>query len=249
MQPISAVIITRDEANNIVDALRSVEFCDELLVVDSGSVDDTVSLAQQAGARVLHNQWPGHVAQKNFAIDNAAHDWILSIDADERISDELATSIKAAMAAEPAVSGFEVSRRAFYLGRWIDHCGWYPDRRVRLFDRRNARWEGIDPHDFIRVQGPQRRLEGDLLHYTYRDISHHLAVIDRYTTIGADRLAKLGRRATINDIVGRPIWTFFKKYVLKLGVLDGLPGLLVCALSSYYVFLKYAKLWERGRGT
>jgi len=248
MPSISALIIARDEARNIAEAIRSVGFCDEVLVVDSGSTDDTVRIAEQAGARVLFNAWPGHVKQKNFAVQQARHDWVLSIDADERISPELAASIKAALADEPRVAGFETARRAFYLGRWIRHCGWYPDWRVRLFRRDCGQWEGIDPHDIVKVNGPVQRLSGDILHYTYRDLSHHLQVIDRYTSIGAEQRAQRGRRAGLLDLLIRPPWTFIKKYVLKAGFLDGTAGLLICALSSYYVFLKYAKLWERGRG-
>jgi len=247
MEKLSVTVITKNEEHNIADALLSVDFADEIVVVDSGSEDRTVEIARRFTDRVIEKDWPGHVAQKNYAVEAASHDWILSIDADERVSPELAAGIRRVLAEGPDRDGYRVRRKVFYLGRWIRHCGWYPDYRVRLFDRRKAKWTGLDPHDIVEVHGETGRIEADLLHYTYRDISDHLGTIDSYTTIGARRYKEAGRRAGAWDILLRPPYTFLKKYVFQRGFLDGFAGLLISMLSAYYVFLKYAKLWEMGR--
>ena len=243
MEKLSVTIITKNEEARIADALRSVAFADEAVVVDCGSADRTVEIARGLGARVVHHDWPGHVAQKNYAVGHASHRWVLSLDADERVSPELAERVQNTLRA-PDAAGYRVRRRTWYLGRWIRHCGWYPDSRVRLFDRERARWGGIDPHDLVEVDGPVGTLDADLLHYSYDDIADHLRTIDGFTTIGARRYFELGRRAGVTDLLVRPPLAFLNKYVVKRGFLDGIPGLVVCLLHGYYVLLKYAKLWE-----
>jgi glycosyltransferase involved in cell wall biosynthesis len=243
---ISAVIIAKDEAENVEECVRSVAFCDEVLVLDSGSTDGTPDLARRAGARVVSTDWPGYVAQKNRAAGMAEHDWVLSIDADERVDDRLRAAIEALRAAgEPAAAAFEATRHTFTLGRWIDHGGWYPEWRTRLFDRRRCRWGGIDPHDRVETEGPVARLaEGEIRHYTYRSISAHLAQIDRFTTIAAREKVARGRTASLLPMLFRPPWRFLRMYVLRRGFLDGRAGFVLAVLAAYYVFAKYAKVWE-----
>lgn len=245
---VSAVIVARNEARRIEACVRSVAFCDEVLVVDSGSTDATIELARAAGARVVSTDWPGYIAQKNRAAGLAANDWVLSIDADERVDDALGAALRARIAgAEPAEAAFEVRRHTFHLGRWIDHGGWYPEWRARLFDRRRAAWGGVEPHDHLQVSGPVGRVDaGDLEHYSYESISEHAQQIDRFTTIAArERLAK-GRRSSLFAMLFHPPWCFFRMYVLRLGFLDGRAGYVIARMSAHYVFLKYAKIWEGG---
>jgi glycosyltransferase involved in cell wall biosynthesis len=233
-----------DEEDNIADCLKSADFAQEWIVVDSHSKDATRERAAACGARVVERDWPGHVEQKNFAVDAAVHEWVLCLDADERVSPELRASILAALERNDLPDGFEMARRTWYLGRWIRRGGWYPDRKIRLFRRSKGRWGGVNPHDHLRVEGRVERLEGDLLHYSYRSISDHLKTIDSFTTIAAKEKRAAGRRAGVLDLTLRPFGKFLRMYVLKLGFLDGRAGLVVATLGSYYVFLKYAKLWD-----
>jgi hypothetical protein len=246
---ISACIIAKDEARHIARCVESVRFCDEVVVLDSGSADGTPDLARAAGARVIETDWPGYVAQKGRATAAAANDWVLSIDADERVDDRLRQAIERLRSdGEPSVAAFEISRHPFVLGRWIDHGGWYPEWRVRLFDRRRARWAGIDPHDRVEADGPVGRLtEGEIQHFTYGSISEHLAQIDRFTTIAAREKVARGARGGLLAMLFRPPARFLKMYVLRLGLLDGRAGLVLAVLGAYYVFLKYAKVWEATR--
>jgi glycosyltransferase involved in cell wall biosynthesis len=244
--PLSAVLITRNEAAHIRDALASVAWADERLVVDSGSTDDTVALAERAGARVVARAWPGYGAQKNHAAAIAAHDWILSLDADERISDALAREIREALAGEPAARGFRIPRVTWYLGRWIRSTDWYPDPQLRLYDRRAGRWSERRVHESVRLDGAPGRLRGEILHYAYRDVAHHVSTIDRYTTLAAEQMWEEGRRAGPLDLVAHPPAAFLRNYLLRGGARDGTAGFVVSALNAYYVFLKFAKLWERG---
>ncbi len=246
---ISACIIAKDEARDIEDAVRSVSFCDEVLVLDSGSSDATPGLARALGAKVVSTDWPGYAAQKARAARLAANDWVLSIDADERVDDRLKAAIEALRTAgEPPFAAYEVTRHTFTLGRWIDHGGWYPEWRVRLFDRRRARWGGVDPHDRVETDGPVARIrEGEVRHFTYRSISEHLAQIDRFTTISAREKVARGKTGSLASLLFRPPWRAFRMYVLRLGFLDGRAGLVLATLAGYYVFLKYAKVWEQTR--
>ena len=240
---LSACIITLDEEDRIEDCLASVDFCDEIVVVDSHSTDRTRERAAARGARVVERDGPGHVKQKEFALRAASHDWVLCIDADERVSPELRGEILALRERGfPGAAGWEFPRRNHYLGRSIEHGLWVPDRKLRLFDRRRGRWGGNDPHDRVLLDGPKGRLKGTLLHDSYRDFAHHLSTIDRYTTIMARGLHERGRRARPWDLVLPPLGRFVKGYFIKLGFLDGWRGLLIALLSAHYVRLKYAKL-------
>ncbi len=248
MPKLSVTIITKDEEANIERALKSVLFADEIVVVDSGSIDKTCEIASSYAKRVLFNEWPGHVKQKQFAVDAAENDWILSIDADEEVSPELAALIQKRLAGESGADAYEVNRKSFYLGRWIEHSGWYPDRRIRLFNRTKAKWGGYDPHDWVECDSRVEHINADLLHYPYRDVSHHLQTIDRYTGIMAEQLYQKGRRASIVDILFRPVFAFFKKIVLKAAFLDGYPGFVIAASSGVSVLFKYVKLRELQNG-
>jgi len=245
---ISVCIITFNEQENIRACLESVKWADEIVVVDSRSTDRTVEIAREYTDRVIARPWPGHVEQKTFALDQARCDWVLSIDADERVSPELAAQIKDILdRADVAEIGFSMPRKTFYLGRWITHGGWYPNRKLRLVRRGKAIWKGINPHDHLYVEGSVGRLTGDLHHYTYRDIAHHLETINQYTTVAAREMRARGQGHAVAHMLLNPIARFLKMYLLRLGFLDGLPGLVVAGMSSYYVFLKYAKLWELRR--
>jgi hypothetical protein len=245
---LSACVITRDEADRIEACLRSLAFCDEILVVDSHSTDSTRERAAACGARVIERDWPGHVAQKEFAIRQARHDWVLCLDADERLSPELGSAIEALRARGfPGCAGWRMPRLSRYLGRWIRHGTWYPDLQLRLFDRRRGRWAGLDPHDRVELEGPVGRLRGQLLHEPYRSLEEHLATIDRYTTIMAQELFARGRRARIRDLALRPAWRFLRFYLLTGGFLEGWRGFLLACLAAHYARLKYAKLWLLAR--
>jgi glycosyltransferase involved in cell wall biosynthesis len=241
--PLSACIIAMDEEDRIGDCLASLAFCDEIVVVDSHSTDRTREVAASFGARVIERDWPGHVAQKEFAIRAAQHDWVLCLDADERLSPELAGEITALRdAGFPDKAGWRFPRLSRYLGAWVRRGTWYPDRQLRLFDRRRGRWGGHNPHDRVELDGPLGTLKGDLLHDPYRDLAEHLETIDRYTTTMAQGMRDRGRRASLLDLVLRPPVRFLRFYVLKGGFLLGWRGIVLAYLAAHYVRLKYAKL-------
>jgi len=243
---LTAVVIAFNEERNLPACLESLRFCDEVVVVDSRSGDRTAELARAAGAEVIVKDWPGHIEQKNFALQQGKGEWLLSLDADERVTPELRAQIQSALAAPGDRDGFSMPRLSNYLGRWIRHCGWYPDRKLRLVRRGRGTWGGINPHDQLRVPGPVGRLTGDLEHYPYKDLSDHLRKIDSYTTIIAGEKRKRGQGALPMLVLAAPA-KFLKAYVLKAGFLDGWQGLVVAVLGSYYDFLKYAKLYELER--
>jgi glycosyltransferase involved in cell wall biosynthesis len=238
---LSVTIITLNEAANIDACLASAAWADEILVVDSGSTDETVARARARGARVLTREWPGYAAQKNWAAGEASADWILSIDADERVTPELAAEIRAALAA-PAAAGFRMPRVTWHLGRWIRTTDWYPDYQLRLYDRRRAQWQPHRVHESVRTDGAVLTLTRELQHFAYRDLSHHHVTMDRYTTLAAEEMFDRGRRAGVFDLAIHPPLAFLRNYVLRRGLLDGSIGFIVSAMNAYYVFLKYAKL-------
>jgi glycosyltransferase involved in cell wall biosynthesis len=241
---LSVTVITRNEAENLTAALASVSWADELIVVDSESTDATASIARTVGARVEIRAWPGYSAQKNYAASIASHDWILSLDADERVSPALAGEIRALLASEPPRRGYRVPRMSHYLGRWIRGTDWYPDYQLRLYDRRAGRWNGRIVHESVALDGEPGVLEHDLQHYPYRDISHHLATIDRYTTLAAGEMRARGKVPSIAAVALHPPFAFLRNYLLRGGFRDGSAGFTVSALNSYYVFLKLAKARE-----
>ncbi|MEI6244065.1 MAG: glycosyltransferase family 2 protein [Acidobacteriota bacterium] len=239
---VSAIVITLNEATHIEACLASVAWADERLVVDCGSTDDTVAIATRSGARVITHEWLGYSAQKNFAASQAAHDWIVSVDADERVTPELAEEMKAALAAPGDTAGFRVPRITFHLGRWIRCTDWYPDYQLRLYDRRRAKWNGRKVHESVTADGPVGQLTQDLEHYAYRDIAHHLDTINRYTTLAALHMHEQGRRTGIGELLLHPPAAFLRNYILRRGFTAGTAGLIISTMNSYYVFLKFAKL-------
>jgi glycosyltransferase involved in cell wall biosynthesis len=248
VEPLSAVLIVQDEEELLPAALDSVAFCDEVVVVDSGSTDKTCEIARAKGARVVVNTpWPGFVGQRNFATEQASHHWILAVDADERVTPGLRAEIEAERAHGFARAGYRIPRVAHYLGRWIRGTDWYPDPQLRLFDRRRGRWQGKLVHESVRVEGSVGRLRNDMEHLSYRDLSHHLRTIDSYTTLWAEQAFEAGRRAGVVQAAGACAWAFVRNYLLKGGYRLGATGLTVSTLNSYYAFLKLAKLGELER--
>lgn len=244
MPKVSVTVITLNEAANLAAALESVRWADEIVVVDSGSTDDTVAIARRYTDRVIETGWPGYVAQKNFAAAQATYDWIFSLDADERVSEPLAAELRAVLAHDPVPAGYRVPRVTFHLGRWIRTTDWYPDAQLRLYDRRRARWTGRLVHESVSADGEVGQLRAELQHYAYRDIAHHLRTMDRYTTLAARQMFEDGRRASWPDLLVHPAAAFLRNYLLRGGVTDGVPGLVISLMNSVYVGLKYAKLWE-----
>ena len=243
MQPLSVTIIAFNEADRIAAAIQSVSFAQEVLVLDSGSEDDTVQVAESMGARVIQTGWPGHVAQKARAAKEAKHDWVLNIDADEALSPLLAASIQAALTAPVAMAGFSMPRLGHWDGQPMRHGTWWPDRQLRLFDRRRAQYVGRDPHDRVDVQGPVSHLEGELHHWPYRDLSEHLATIGRYADTFVLRCLEEGTRARWWDVVFRPGLHLLKALVLRAGFLDGVRGWCVAGLGAVHVQLKWGRLY------
>ena len=247
MPKLSVTIITKNEAADVAAALESVTWADELVVVDSGSTDETVAIARRYTDRVSSREWEGYGAQKNHAAGLAEHDWILSLDADERVSPELAKEIRECLASEPSHQGYRIPRLTSYLGHWIRSTDWYPDYQLRLYDRRAATWNARFVHESVSVDGKVGTLQNVLQHYAYRNLSHHLATIDRYTTLAAHQMHAQGQRAGWLDLAVHPPLVFWRNYALRLGFREGLPGLVVSLMNAYYVFLKFAKLWELQR--
>ena len=245
---VSAVVICQDEERHIGECLDSLAWCDERIVVDSGSRDSTLDIVKERGAVALHHDWPGYVAQKNWALEQATSDWVLSLDADERCTEGLHRAIEAALEGGVRENGFAVRRHVHYLGRWIDHGGWFPDWKIRLVRRGHAHWGGVDPHDKLRVRGGEARLDGELVHYTYPDFAGHLRTVQRFSDVVADEWKKEGRRFGLWRAITHPPVKFLECYVWKSGWRDGWPGFVIAATSSFYVFAKYVKLWERERG-
>jgi glycosyltransferase involved in cell wall biosynthesis len=245
--PLSVIIITRNEAANIADALASVSWADEIVVVDAESTDETVAIARRFIERVVVRPWAGYIDQKNHAAGLARHDWVLSLDADERVTPELASEIRHLLLHEPPARGYRIPRVTWHLGRWIRSTDWYPDYQLRLYDRRAGRWTGMHVHESVTVDGAVGRLRGEIRHFAYRDLSHHLATIDRYTTLWAEQALAQNRRSGIAHLVLHPPLAFLRNYLLRGGFRDGMAGLIVSLLNSYYVLLKYAKLWELRR--
>ena len=246
---LSACIITYNEADRIEACLRSVSFCDEIVVVDSHSTDSTRELASALGARVIERDWPGYRTQKQFAVDAATNDWVLCLDADERVSTELRAEVEAARASGLApYAGWSVPRITDYFGRFLRHGNAYPDRLTRLFDRRRGRWVGQEIHENTRVDGPVGRMRGHLEHFSYRNLSDHQARMQRYASLMARALYDSGKRCGLGRVLLNPQWRFVRGYVLRLGFLDGWRGLVFALIEANYVRLKYLHLYMLSKG-
>lgn len=239
--PVSLVLITRNAGAQLHASLDSARFADEVVVVDSGSADDTVQIAASFGARVIDQPWLGFGPQKQFAVERARHDWVLCLDADERLTPELASSIKSALSA-PQAAAYRMARCNRFLGRWLRHGEGYPDWNVRLFDRRRARWSDDVVHERVLCDGPIATLAGDLRHESAESLEAYLAKQNRYTTLQAQRLLDQGQSASVLQLFLSPAVRFFKSYFLKLGFLDGVAGLVHSVIGCGNSFLKHAKL-------
>ena len=244
MPKVSVTIITLNEADHIAAAIASAAWADEVIVVDAESTDDTRGIARAHGASVHTRAWTGYVDQKNHAARLASHDWIFSLDADERITPALAAEVRAAVAGEAAPRAYRVPRVTFHLGRWIRTTDFYPDFQTRLYDRRAASWRGKYVHESVGTDGPVGQLTHELEHYSYRDLADHLARINRYSSLSAQQMHEGGRRARVIDLVVHPPAAFLRNYVLRKGFLDGTVGLTLSLVNAYSVLLKFAKLWE-----
>jgi len=246
MTPLSVIVITRNEERNIVACLESVAWADEIVVVDAESKDATAALARQFTQKIFIEPWKSFSEAKEFAVLQSRHEWILWLDADERVTQDLAVEIQSLLISSPAHPAYSVARRAYFLGRWIKHSGWYPGRVPRLFRKDRASFSPAAVHEGLNVQGAVGDLRHDLLHFTDPNLYHYLAKFNRYTTLASKESFDAGKRFRWIDLVLRPPWLFVKMYIIRLGFLDGVPGLLLALLSSAYVFTKYAKLWEAG---
>ena len=245
VSPVSVLIITRNEERNIAACLESVSWATERVVVDSGSTDATMEIARRYTDKVFFHEWQGYGEAKNFALARCTQPWVLWLDADERVTMELASEIQALLTTNPSVNAYSVARRAYFLGTWIRHCGWYPGYVTRLFRRENGRFSEHRVHEELIIEGDVKRLNNDLLHYTDNDLEHYFNKFNDYTTLAAQELIEQGKRPSMCDLLLRPPFTFLRMYVLRAGFLDGIHGLMLCALSAFYVFVKYAKARER----
>ena len=242
MAKISACIISFNEEKKIEDCLVSLkDVVDEIIVIDSNSTDNTVSIAKKYTDKIINQNFLGFIEQKNFALKHASNNWVLSLDCDERLSPELKESILAIKDTIENSDAYKMPRKTFYIYRWLNHC-WYPDKKIRLFNKTTAYWGGTNPHDHIVLSGDKvTELEGDLYHYSFDSISDHLKTIDKFTEIGANELIRKNKSFNIFSPITHSVWIFIKTYFLKRGFMDGFAGLIVSVLSSTHVFIKYSK--------
>jgi len=247
---ISVVVITLNEEKQLESALKSVgEIASEIIVVDSYSTDDTIKVAKQFSDRVFQRKWTNYADQKNFANSKASFPWILSLDADERLSPELAEEIRGLLDSEPDCAGFSMPRQAYYLGKWIRHSGWFPDRKIRLFLKEESRWEGEYVHEGLVVDGKIKNLKGSIKHFTYDSIHDHLDRMNQFSNLAAQKLYAEDRKCRWHHLALLPFFGFIRSYFLKSGFLDGYAGFIISVLHGYSVFMKYAKLreiWKKG---
>ena len=245
---ISAAIITFNEEKNIAAAIKSVAWADEVLVVDSESTDSTRAIAESLGARVVVNKWPGFSPQKQYAADLAANDWIFSLDADERVSEELRSEIEELKAGNTlSADGYRIPRLSTYMGREIRHSGWYPDKQLRLFDRRRGRWKDVHIHESFAMDGDSKvgELKGDILHFSIESAAHHNRMIsERYAPLAARQMFENGRRTTPLNIVFSSCFAFVRTYFLQAGFLDGFPGFCIAYFAAHHAFMKHLMLYE-----
>lgn len=245
---LSVLVTSQNEVRNLPDCLDSVRWADEVVVVDSGSTDGTVELALQHGARVLEHPYESAARQKNWALPQLRHPWVLILDADERVSPELAAAIQGVLAAGGPADGYFLHRWSFFLGRPIRHCGWDRDFILRFFRAGKGRYDDRLVHETLQLDGRSAHLNGALWHYTYRSFTGYIERLDRYTARGAADARAAGRRPSVGALLFRAPARFLRMYFLQRGFLDGVPGLMVCTLAAFSVWLKYARLFEDAGG-
>ena len=245
---ISATIITCNEEANIREACESLTWADEIIVVDSGSTDRTCEIARECGARVINNDWPGFAAQKQFAAEQTQNDWVFSLDADERVSEDLKASVAKLNDQDQLADGYRIPRRSFYQGRWIKGGGWYPDWQLRLYRKSRGRWQPRHIHESVKMDPDARveRLAGDILHYSVRDSAHHHRMIgERYAPLAAQQMFEDGRQTSALRIATAAPAAFIGSFILKGGFRDGLAGISIASFAAHHAFLKHLMLWEK----
>lgn len=241
---ISAAIITYNEESNIKRCMDSLDFVDEIIIVDSLSSDNTCKIAKDLGAIIIDQKFLGHIAQKQLAVDNCNNEWILSLDADEEVSKELKKEILALISKPLKHDAYLMPRVSFHLGAWIRHGGWYPDAKIRLFNKTKAHWGGYNPHDKVIVNGTVGKLKGDLKHYVFDNLRHNVDTNNSYSSIMAEDLNKNNKKFSFLKLIFKPLGKFLETYIYKRGFLDGMPGFIIAIGAAYSMFLKFAKLWE-----
>ncbi|MEW6359769.1 MAG: glycosyltransferase family 2 protein [Planctomycetota bacterium] len=245
LSDVSVSVITHNEERNIRDCLESVRWAGEIVIVDSFSDDRTLEIAREYTDKVFQRKWTGINDQRNFALQKCTRDWALCIDADERVTPALREEIERVLQADDEqCDGYLIPRLNYYFGRWMKHGGWYPNHRLRLFRREKGRFGDNDPHDLVLLDGPTRKLRGDLLHHSFEGFDDQMERTNRYSEERARLMARRGVRLVVPRMILSPIANFIKVYLLQLGVLDGFQGFIAAVLSSFHAFLKYAKLWE-----
>ena len=244
MIKISAAIITYNEEKNIKRCMDSLDFVDEIVVVDSLSSDNTCAIAKELGAKVIDQKFLGHIDQKQLAVENCSNEWVLSLDADEEVSPELKASILELIKNPLEHEAYEMKRVSFHLGKWIRHGGWYPDKKTRFFNKTKAHWGGYNPHDKVIVDGSIGMLEGDLMHYVFDDLRHNIDTNNSYSSIMAEDLYKASKKFCFLKLIFKPLGKFLEVYIYKRGFMDGMPGFIIAVGAAYSMFLKFAKLWE-----
>jgi len=248
MSKLSVVIITYNEEENIRGCLESVNWSNEIVVVDSFSTDRTVEIAREFTPNVFQNRWTNFSQQKNLALEKASNEWVLNVDADERVTPELKEEmLRILNSGSISIDGYYIPLRNYYLGKWIRHCGWYPDYHLRLFRKEKGRFNERTVHESVIVEGKKGYLKSHLEHFSYKNLSDHLARIDKYASLSAQEMLRRGKSTRAFDLLFRPLARFIRMYLIERGFLDGIYGLIVSLMSSFYVFTKYLKLWELSR--
>lgn len=246
--PVSAFVICLNEESQIRRCLESIKWCQEIIIIDSGSTDQTLEICREYTDKILHRDWSGYVDQKRYGLEQCSSEWVLNIDADEEVSSELKEEIVTLTAQDAKqrlpYNGFLISRVVYYLGRWWRNGGWYPEYRLRLCRKSATTWGGTDPHEKASVTGETKKLSGELYHYTYKDIQDQVNRLNKFASSAAKSMITKGKAPSIIQMLIRPAFRFIKFYFLKQGFKDGVAGFIIAMLEAYYVFLKYAKVWE-----
>ncbi len=249
MKELSVIIVAYNEEDRIKRCLESIKWANEIIVVDGFSNDGTVDICKQYTEKIYQRKWDGFISQKNYALSLATKEWVLSLDADEELSELLMDEIKGVLENNDVdCDAYSMPRKTYYLGRWILHSGWYPDRKVRLIKKGAGVWGAVEPHDALIVKGRVCSLKHDILHWSFRNIAHHIQKLNYFTDSAALEIIKTNKRVNITDIIFHPIGMFIKMFLLKKGFLDGIQGFIAAAVSSFHVMMKYAKVWERTGG-
>lgn len=250
--PISACVICYNEEENIERCLKSLIWCEEIVVVDSGSTDKTIEIARKYTNKIINKSWQGYRKQKQFALNQCNNNWVISLDSDEELDDEAIKAIKNLninfSETEPKYAGYYISRIVYFMDKWWEKGGWYPEYRLRLMFKEKSAWEGIDPHDKAVVDGETKRIKnGHIRHYTYNNLSDQIQALNHHSTVASKNLFELGKKSNLRHLIVNPISRFIKFYFLKKGFLEGKSGFIIAVNEAHYVFLKYAKLWELQR--